>query len=980
MSYWNSVLQFSRLMVEQVDLSVVERNYKLEFAKGAKVARQQLMDGQQQWFETLRREISKTNLVNQYFMMALIKAASENPDELRTAVLEFWSDPVSPDKLDKLEHDLRALNRNRLSAGGAIGFGALLLMAVSPTEFVPFRARRTAEFIRLLGREPLKASAPASARYGQVLETLDELLGHVQADGLPIQDRLDAQGLLWTLTNSDPDSQWPREEAQAFRLWRGDKDSLVPTYARGSGKSPAAEAAAWKILQPGLLGGASPIDDHTQTWTESAAASLLLTRESQDIAEAGGYLNRLEVQLADSSNDVYLLAAEMTYLQCVALSNIGSDKKTERINTILGWSPDGPTELPHELEVALDGPGSFNGGMGFNMHIAAHIGWLLRFVKHIRSITPSDLDVALGSPWAWMDLTAAVPDDVAAIRYAIDYLVWPKYHQPIVAKEDRKKIRDTFAHLLGGPRGNTETDIARDLHDIRQIHDGEAGKYTEWYAEPYKSQWQNFTGSMRKAWLVRQTQAGNPMAETWQDEGIVTIPAQTLGQEIIDRDFESVLSAVKDNFGDINLADQKDKAKELHRFASQMNDGDLVIAPWEEVLLVGTIDGEAYVGDFNGNKLCRDVNWHPDAVPNADLPDPLPRLLGEPGGIVDVTEALLAIDTWRNRPATNSGENSDQPGAGTLTSRLDILPQLKNASDELAVKLHVERNDLQEMVELLRTRRQIVLYGPPGTGKTFIGKHLARYLAGTEYAEHIQIVQFHPSYSYEDFFEGFRPSASVNGQVGFELQPGPLRRLAKLASQPGNEDKPFFLLIDEMNRGNLAKVFGELYFLLEYRKDSIRLQYSPDEEFVLPQNLFIIGTMNTADRSIAMVDAAIRRRFAFVELHPQDGMVKDVLSRFLAANGRSVLAADLLDALNVELGTDKRDLAVGPSYFMKDDALDAAGLRRVWKYELLPLLEEYHFGELDREQVYERFSLDALLRDMGRSLDELQLLDDVGMD
>lgn len=980
MSGWNEILRYSRLFLDHVDLYSEERNYKLEFAKGAKVARQQLMNGQQQWFETLRREISKTNLVNQYFMMALIRASTEKPDALRTAVLEFWADPVSPAKLDKLEKNLRTLNPERLSAGGAIGFGALLLMAVSPTEYVPFRARRTAEFIRLLGREPLKSSAPASARYVQVLDTLDELLEHSQSAGLPIQDRLDAQGLMWTLTNSDPDSTWPREEAQAFRIWRGDKNSSGPTYARGPGKSPATETAAWKILEPGLLGSVSPIDGQTPTWTETASSSLLQTRESQDAADAGGFLNRLEVQLAESSNDVYLLAAEMTYLQCIALSNIGSVKKAERINTILSWSPEGPAELPHDLKEALETPGSFHGGMGFNMHIAAHIGWLLRFVKHIRSLSQTELDAALTSPWEWMNLTAAVPDDVPAIRYAIDYLVWPNYLQPIVAKEDRKKIRDAFVHLLGGARGNTELDIAQDLYDIRQIHDGESGQYTEWYGEPYKSQWQNFAGTVRKAWLVRQAQAGNPMAETWQAEGIVTLPAQTPGQDIIGQDFETVLAAVKDVYGHINLADQKDKAKELHRFASQMDDGDLVIAPWEEVLLVGTIDSEAYVGDFHGNKLCRAVDWHPDAVPNADLPDPLPRLLGEPGGIVDVTEALLAIDTWRKRSITNNGENPDSSGGGTLTPRLDVMPQLKNASDELATKLYVERPDLQEMIDLLRTRRQIVLYGPPGTGKTFIGKHLARYLAGTEHAEHVQIVQFHPSYSYEDFFEGFRPSAPANGQVGFELQPGPLRRLAKLASQPGNEDKPFFLLIDEMNRGNLAKVFGELYFLLEYRKDSIRLQYSPDEEFTLPPNLFIIGTMNTADRSIAMVDAAIRRRFAFVELHPQDGMVKDVLGRFLAANGRPALAADLLDALNEELGSDKRDLAVGPSYFMKDDALDAPGLRRVWKYELLPLLEEYHFGELDREQVHERFSLDALLLGMDRSLDELQFLDDVDAD
>jgi 5-methylcytosine-specific restriction protein B len=279
------------------------------------------------------------------------------------------------------------------------------------------------------------------------------------------------------------------------------------------------------------------------------------------------------------------------------------------------------------------------------------------------------------------------------------------------------------------------------------------------------------------------------------------------------------------------------------------------------------------------------------------------------------------------------------------------------------------------MIDLLRTRRQVVLYGPPGTGKTFIGKRLAQFLAGKEHADHVQIVQFHPSYAYEDFFEGYRPSGGVDRQVGFELQHGPLRRLAAMAADPANASLPFFLIIDEMNRGNLAKVFGELYFLLEYRSDSIRLQYSPGEEFTLPPNLFIISTMNTADRSIALVDAAIRRRFAFIELHPQNGIISGTLARFLEARGRPTLAADILDALNSELGVDKRDLAVGPSYFMREDSFDPAGLRRVWKYELLPLLEEYHFGELDRDEVHDRFALDALLTEMGRSLGELGLPD-----
>ncbi|SCZ16664.1 AAA domain (dynein-related subfamily) [Streptomyces sp. 136MFCol5.1] len=130
-------------------------------------------------------------------------------------------------------------------------------------------------------------------------------------------------------------------------------------------------------------------------------------------------------------------------------------------------------------------------------------------------------------------------------------------------------------------------------------------------------------------------------------------------------------------------------------------------------------------------------------------------------------------------------------------------------------------------------------------------------------------MQFHPSYSYEDFFEGFRPQEDPETrEVAFRLTAGPLRELADLALREGNRHIPYFLITDEINRANLAKDFGELYFLLEYRNKSVRLIYSGDD-FALPPNLFVIGTMNTADRSIALVDAAMRRRFAFVELSPR---------------------------------------------------------------------------------------------------------------
>ena len=235
-------------------------------------------------------------------------------------------------------------------------------------------------------------------------------------------------------------------------------------------------------------------------------------------------------------------------------------------------------------------------------------------------------------------------------------------------------------------------------------------------------------------------------------------------------------------------------------------------------------------------------------------------------------------------------------------------------------------------------KKQVIFQGPPGTGKTYVAQKLARHLAGSN--ERVTLVQLHPSYAYEDFVQGFRPTLK-DGQAGFELRDGPLLRAAELARSDSNNKH--FLVIDEINRGNLAKVLGELYFLLEYRDEAIRLQYS-DAPFSLPKNLYIIGTMNTADRSIALVDLALRRRFYFVEFHPDEKPVKDVLHDWLAANAPGMeWVADVVERAN-ELMREDRHAAIGPSYFMKD-GLNEEAVRRIWKHSVLPYIEERRFGE-----------------------------------
>ncbi|MDI9915410.1 AAA family ATPase [Rhodococcus sp. IEGM 1379] len=273
---------------------------------------------------------------------------------------------------------------------------------------------------------------------------------------------------------------------------------------------------------------------------------------------------------------------------------------------------------------------------------------------------------------------------------------------------------------------------------------------------------------------------------------------------------------------------------------------------------------------------------------------------------------------------------------------------------ELADALHVDLDWLVHCTELLRIRKQLIFYGPPGTGKTYIAKRLARHLAG---ADNVTIVQFHPAYSYEDFFEGFRPVAQDDGQVGFKLKHGPFRRIADSAHK--HPDQLFVLVIDEINRGNLAKIFGELYFLLEYRDEAIDLMYSSDdaEPFTMPRNILIVGTMNTADRSIALVDTAMRRRFAFVALDPAQEPTKSVLRRWLAARTYPERVANLHIALNAAIGDP--DFQIGPSYFMNARVHNEGGLAQVWDTEIVPLLEEFHFGDRTVD-INARYGLAAL--------------------
>ena len=467
-----------------------------------------------------------------------------------------------------------------------------------------------------------------------------------------------------------------------------------------------------------------------------------------------------------------------------------------------------------------------------------------------------------------------------------------------------------------------------------------------------------------RTWLVRGSNVArfDLVQRLWLAEGIVSLPATRLRssvEPVISKD--QLRTYVEEDYGSTLTYNQRVRlVDELHAFLAKMKPGDTVCTLSDGGLYVGEITGEIHQTASEGGRsnLQRPVEWQSVAYAYAELPEELQQKLSIQQDVVDLTSVAAIVaglgrsDEELEDEAAEAGDESSAELAALVARRELALPQ---PTEDLANVLLVhDAAWLTELRDLLWDDRQLVLYGPPGTGKTYLALKLAEFLGGGP--ERVKLVQFHPSYSYEDFFEGFRPQEDPESrEVSLRITAGPLRELADLAGQEGNRHVPHFLVVDEINRANLAAVFGELYFLLEYRNKSVRLTYSGDD-FALPPNLFIIGTMNTADRSIALVDAAMRRRFAFVELSPRTEPTKGLLRRWLAHEGHGPEPADLLDTLNTRI--DDPDFQVGPSYLMKPGVYRDGGLERTWRTKILPLLTEHHYG--DGVDVKKRYGLQAL--------------------
>jgi 5-methylcytosine-specific restriction protein B len=380
------------------------------------------------------------------------------------------------------------------------------------------------------------------------------------------------------------------------------------------------------------------------------------------------------------------------------------------------------------------------------------------------------------------------------------------------------------------------------------------------------------------------------------------------------------------------------------QFAYEMKPGDIIFAKKGRQCIIGRgVVSSDYEFDSDRNdkyKNIRHIKWTHKG--EWDSPEQTPmKTLTDITSYTEFTEKLSAL--FEDETADEVDEVEIEYPSYT--------------ADNFLSEVYMSKSDYEVLTNLLKIKKNVILQGAPGVGKTFAAKRLAYSMMGVTNPERVMMVQFHQSYSYEDFIMGFRPAST-----GFEMKKGPFYNFCKKAEQDNEND--YFFIIDEINRGNLSKIFGELFMLIEKDKRGVPLQllYS-NEKFSVPDNVYIIGMMNTADRSLAMLDYALRRRFAFFELSPAfetEGFRKYRQEKNSKKFDDLISAVEKLNTAIENDDTLGRGFRIGHSYFCTENDIDDMWLNSVVSYEIIPLLNEYWFDDQGKVRYWGNILREAI--------------------
>ena len=680
-------------------------------------------------------------------------------------------------------------------------------------------------------------------------------------------------------------------------------------------------------------------------WTFERFDELRQLYVDHPIETREGFLVKLKRQLSPGSAEAPCLFAEMAWAYDLIVVRDAKRPQTKRdqIRQIWSWSGEALPAGHRLLRDDVLGAGVSHPGTAYNVRNWAEYQFFIVAMREFFSMGKVRRRDLIEDPWGFARWIDGI--DLASgrmFRHSLLFLLFPDEFESSFSG-DKKRILE---RLWKGNLPTEALEVDEALLEVRRNLKMRSGdREVNFYKTPYIELWKpdhvkgwyerRFQG--KRVWMMNVTVDGESAWRTHVAEGFATIGWGRLDdlrrtREAIHRDL------VSRGEGENPLM----RSLFLWQFANEMKVGDTIIATSKGAYLLGWgfVTGEyRYDPDADGLGVhTRSMRWSVHDEP------------------VDLFTGYVAV-----KRLTDFDEYPHwvRLAFWQMGDPLELATH-PYGRDEALQDLFVDATRFQRMLDSIRSRKNLILQGPPGTGKTFVARRLAWCLLGQRGNASVEMVQFHQSYAYEDFVEGFRPTAGG----GFDLKPGVFRRFCERAR--ADRATPHCFIIDEINRGNISRIFGELLMLIEADKRGedyqVTLPYS-GASFHVPDNVYILGLMNTADRSLALVDYALRRRFAFEDLEPAFATEfgRKAFERFLSDNGSDPILArricEQLTALNQKIAGDRElgsGFQIGHSYFVpqKGDKPSNGWYDRIICTQIAPLLREYWFDsprDIDRE-------------------------------